>query len=47
MDDLPVVAVLSAHLHFPYTVNLNDSVVEYAFDASYKNTIGIVNVTGE
>lgn len=46
-EDSPVVAVLSAHLHFPYTVNLNDSVVEYVFDASYKNTIGIVNITDE
>lgn len=46
-EDSPVAAVISGHLHFPYTINLNKSITEYVFDASYKGTIGVIEITGE
>lgn len=43
----PVVAVLGAHLHLPYEDKLNDRIVQYVFDASYKGMMGIVTIKGE
>jgi hypothetical protein len=41
-----MVAVIGAHLHFPYTENLNDNIVEYVFDASCAGKIGYIRVHG-
>ena len=46
-EDSPVVAVISGHLHFPYTIQLNDRITEYVFDASYKGKLGILTVSGD
>lgn len=46
-EDSPVVAVVSGHLHFPYTIQLNDRITEYVFDASYKGKMGILTVSGD
>lgn len=46
-EDSPVVAVLGAHLHFPYEDQLSENIRQIVFDASYKGTIGIVTVKGD
>lgn len=43
----PVVAVIGAHLHFPYDENLNENIRQIVFDASYKGTMGRVTVKGK
>lgn len=40
----PVVAVIGAHLHFAHEDQLNDKIVQYVFDASYKGTVGVITV---
>lgn len=46
-DDSPVVAVVGAHLHFAHESMLTDRIPEYVFDASYKGTIGLLEISGE
>ena len=43
-EDSPVVAVIGAHLHFAHEDQLNDKIVQYVFDASYKGTVGVIKV---
>ena len=43
-EDSPVVAVIGAHLHFAHEDQLNDKIVQYVFDASYKGTVGVITV---
>ena len=44
--DSPVVAVIGAHLHFAHEDQLNEKMIQYVFDASYKGTVGVVKVKG-
>ena len=43
-ENSPVVAVIGAHLHFAHEDQLNDKIVQYVFDASYKGTVGVITV---
>lgn len=43
-EESPVVAVIGAHLHFAHEDQLNDKIVQYVFDASYKGTVGVITV---
>ena len=43
-ENSPVVAVIGAHLHFAHEDQLNDKIVQYVFDASYKGTVGVIKV---
>lgn len=45
-DDSPVVAVVGAHLHFAHESMLTNQIPEYVFDASYKGTIGLLEISG-
>ena len=44
-EDSPVKAVLAGHLHFKYTVKLNENITEYVLDKGFGGNVGIVNVT--
>lgn len=43
-DDSPVKAVIAAHLHLAYDVQLSETVEEYVFGPSFAGNIGIINV---
>lgn len=43
----PVVAIVGAHLHFAHESEFKTGVPEFVFDASYKGSIGYLNVYGE
>lgn len=45
-ENSPVVAVMRAHLHFPYEDQLNKNIKQIVFDASFKRVIGVVDVKG-
>lgn len=44
-SDSPVAAVVGAHLHFPNSIMLTDTIPQFVFDASYKGTIGELMIT--
>ncbi|MDO4336872.1 MAG: metallophosphoesterase [Eubacteriales bacterium] len=46
-EDSPVVAVIAAHLHFPFEDQLNENIRQIVFDASYKGMVGLVTVKGD
>ena len=43
-EDSPVVAVVGAHLHFAHEDQLNERMIQYVFDASYKGTVGVLKI---
>lgn len=43
-EDSPVVAVIAGHLHFKYTVPLNENITEYVLDKSFDGNIGVIRV---
>ena len=43
-EDSPVVAVVGAHLHFAHEDRLNERMIQYVFDASYKGTVGVLKI---
>ena len=45
-ENSPVVAVIAAHLHFPYEVNLSSKVKEYICAPSYEGTYTRVRLVG-
>lgn len=46
-EDSPVIAVVGAHLHFAHESMLTEQIPEYIFDASYKGSIGLLEIKGE
>lgn len=44
VEDSPVAAVFAGHLHFKYTVPLNENITEYVLDKSYGGNIGVITV---
>lgn len=44
VEDSPVAAVFAGHLHFKYTVPLNENITEYVLDKSYGGNIGVIRV---
>lgn len=46
-EDSPIIAVIGAHLHFAYESMLTEQIPEYIFDASYKGSIGLLEIHGE
>ena len=45
--DSPVKAVVAAHLHFAYDVQLTKDIPEYVFAPSYEGNIGIIEIKPE
>lgn len=45
-ENSPVKAVLAGHMHFKNTSQLTENITQYVFDATYKGSIGILNIQG-
>lgn len=43
-EDSPVKAVFAGHLHFKYTVPLNENITEYVLDKSFSGSVGVIHV---
>lgn len=43
--DCQVKAILSGHLHFPYTGNLTETTTQYVFDAAYKGNLSLITIS--
>ena len=43
-EDSPVKAVLAGHLHFKYTIKLNENITEYVLDKAFSGNIGVIKV---
>lgn len=43
-EDSPVVAVFAGHLHFKYTVSLNEKITEYVLAPSFAGNVGVIKV---
>ena len=43
-EDSPVKAVFAGHLHFKYTVPLNENITEYVLDKSFSGNVGVIRV---
>lgn len=44
VDDSPIKAVFAGHLHFKYTVPLNENITEYVLDKSFSGNVGVIRV---
>lgn len=43
-ENSPVVATVGGHLHFPYEDKLNNNIIQWVFDASFKGNIGCITI---